>query len=57
MSKRNAPSAKPPELHSFEIPGGTGSLDELRKADRETRPPQAEYERGSTQDRAGNRGR
>ena len=55
--ERNVPSAVPPQLFCYEVPGGLLSLEGKRKADNESRLPKAEYERGSYKDRAGNRGR
>ena len=57
MAKKDLTSALPPKLISYEIPGQVLSAKALREADRKSRPPQAEYARGSQKDLAGNRGR
>jgi hypothetical protein len=53
---RDVPSAQPPTLFTYEVPGQLKSLEGRRAADRETRQPRADYARGSPQDRFGNRG-
>jgi hypothetical protein len=56
MANRDVPSAEPPTLLSYEIPGGLRALKQRRKEDAQDRPPASDYERGSYQDRQGNRG-
>jgi hypothetical protein len=56
MAKKDVPSAVPPALFSYDIQGQLLVQEHLRKADAKSRPPASEHERGSNEDRLGNRG-
>jgi hypothetical protein len=51
VAKKYIPSAKPPTLRAYEIPGQLLVQEALRKADDATRRPRADYARGSDLDR------